>query len=82
MECEQLKELKRLFLEARGKWVRAAHERDLAPEELGQLSEGELEALLALLDHRAEHGCQGPAAQANERTLPAGRNMGGIIGPW
>ncbi len=78
MNCEELNKLEQAFLEARRRWQQYSQRRDAAAGEIDKLSRAELEALLALVDHRAEHGCQG----ATDRPLPPRRNLGGIIGPY
>ena len=78
MNCEELNKLEQAFLEARRQWLQYSQRGSAAAGEIDNLARAELKALLALVDHRAEHGCQGPTT----RSLPAGRNIGGIIGPY
>jgi hypothetical protein len=77
MNCEERNKLEQAFLEARRQWLRYLQSREATAGEIDKLSRSELEALVALLDHRSEHGCQGAT-----RTLPPRRNLGGIIGPY
>jgi hypothetical protein len=78
MNCEEWNRLEQAFLEARRQWLRCCQSESAAAGEIDDLSRAELKALLALLDHRSEHGCQRPGT----RGLPPGRNIGGIIGPY
>lgn len=81
MECKQLQELEQVFVETRRRWLRYVSGGCVSAEEVDRLSGAELKAVLAVIDHRAEHGCEGPA-DASARQLPRRRNIGGIIGPY
>lgn len=78
MNCEEWNKLEQAFFEARRQWLKYAQSADATAGEIDNRSRAELKALLGLLEHRAEHGCQGPTA----RSLPPRRNIGGIIGPY
>jgi hypothetical protein len=80
MRCKQLQELEQAFIEIRKQWLQYVNSGRTSADEVERLSGAELRALLAIIDHRAEHGCEGPANAA--RQLPAKRNIGGIIGPY
>jgi hypothetical protein len=81
MECQQLQELEQVFVETRRQWLGYVSGGRVSAEEVDRLSDAELKALLAVFDHRAEHGCEGPA-EASAHRLPPRRNIGGIIGPY
>jgi len=76
MPCEESERLEQSWIEVRKQRARHIAKAALTPELEEQLSRTELEALFALLDHRAVHRCQGSAG------LPASRRIGGIIGPY
>ena len=76
MPCEELERLKESVIEVRKERAQHIARETLAPEVEEKLSRAELEALLALLDHRAQHRCQGSS------NLPPPRSIGGIIGPY
>jgi len=80
MECEELCRLEMRFVEARRRSWQSSGGEDRPADEIDDHSRAELKALLAVLDHRAEHGCQSPAGTTTK--LPATRNIGGIIGPY
>ena len=82
MECEEFKRLEQSFLDVRLRRLEHVAKATLTPEVEDKLSRTELQALLALLDHRAAHGCQGGSPGADESKLPASRSLGGIIGPY
>ena len=81
MECKELRQLEQKFVDARRQSLQYSARENRSDNELDDLSRAELKALLALLDHRAEHSCQSPGA-TNATRLPPRRNIGGIIGPY
>jgi hypothetical protein len=78
MECHEFDQLERAFVETRRQWLQYLDRGKVSSEQIDTLSRAELKALLAVLDHRAEHGCH----TESTRRLPARRNIGGIIGPY
>jgi hypothetical protein len=78
MECQEFDQLERAFVQTRKQWLQYVNSRNVSSEQIDTLSRAELKALLAVLDHRAEHGCH----TESTRRLPASRNIGGIIGPY
>jgi hypothetical protein len=81
MECKDCTELEQTFLEIRRRWLSDLRDGALTPEKVDELSREEWKMLLALSDHRVTQHCMSTIADASSRSLPAPRNMGGIISP-
>jgi len=82
MQCKEYDDLEQAFMEVRRRQLSLWRSEQLTPDLEDELSRAELEALFALLDHRAEHGCQPIVAGQASAKAPASRNMGGVIGPY
>ncbi len=78
MPCEEFEKLEQAFIDVRRQRAELLAKDTLTSAREEELSRAELRALYDLLDHRADHGCQ----RGRTTSLPASRNIGGIIGPY